>query len=278
MTPGECLKRAAAFLDQIHAETILSKGRADYPRDVIEGIAALKRGVVGLGTAEIKERPDGMLEQWAREEAEEAHYKALVGMTRGVAGVASGRESAASAFRNAAARVQEIYAGAAVQTDDVVAVGELYDSLAPLLDSLAAEAAPAQAEPIAPETEPANIAMIYDGDEKRLYDGIIGTLVSQHTWKRADMSAYAAEIIRDRRAFFAPESTPAKETHWQTPFFKFDPRTGMKVDQPIRAQEFRDYHGRDAWLFNPWTGTARHVSDIGSDVLGHLIVPPGVKA
>lgn len=34
-------------------------------------------------------------------------------------------------------------------------------------------------------------------------------------------------------------------------------------------------HGGTAWLFNPWTGSKRHASDVGSDPYGLLIVPDG---
>lgn len=52
----------------------------------------------------------------------------------------------------------------------------------------------------------------------------------------------------------------------------FDPRDCSDKPYPSHAQQFRDYHGMDAWLFNPWTGTKRHVSDIGTDPTGILIV------
>lgn len=58
----------------------------------------------------------------------------------------------------------------------------------------------------------------------------------------------------------------------ETPF-RFDPVTGKPNPHPVLAGEYRAFHGRVAWLFNPWTGTARDPRDIGSDTFGHAIVP-----
>lgn len=52
---------------------------------------------------------------------------------------------------------------------------------------------------------------------------------------------------------------------------KFDPMTGTANPEPTNADEYRKYHGKVAWLYNPWTGTARDPRDIGSDVDGLLI-------
>lgn len=55
----------------------------------------------------------------------------------------------------------------------------------------------------------------------------------------------------------------------------YDPRDGriLETTAPSNATELRKYFGGAAWLFNPWTGAARNVYDIGSDVFGYLIVP-----
>lgn len=58
------------------------------------------------------------------------------------------------------------------------------------------------------------------------------------------------------------------------PDMKFDPTDGSPDPQPKEAGEYRHHHGDVAWLFNPWTGHRRDVRDIGTDVLGYLIVPP----
>lgn len=57
----------------------------------------------------------------------------------------------------------------------------------------------------------------------------------------------------------------------QNELMKYDPRTGEENPYPSHADQFRNWHGRDAWLINPWTGASRHYSDIGSDPTGTLI-------
>lgn len=58
---------------------------------------------------------------------------------------------------------------------------------------------------------------------------------------------------------------------------RFDPAFGTEKPYPSHAQQYRDYHGRMAWLFNPWTGHKRHPADIGSDPLGVLVSPRDAK-
>jgi hypothetical protein len=53
----------------------------------------------------------------------------------------------------------------------------------------------------------------------------------------------------------------------------FDPVAGHNNPQPDRANDYRNYHGCVAWLFNPYTGDGRDPRDIGSDIQGHLCVP-----
>ena len=52
---------------------------------------------------------------------------------------------------------------------------------------------------------------------------------------------------------------------------KFNPATGEHNPYPSEATQFRDYHGKIAWLFNPYTGTKRDARDIGTDTFGYLI-------
>ena len=54
---------------------------------------------------------------------------------------------------------------------------------------------------------------------------------------------------------------------------KFDPASGEPKPYPSRPEDWREYHGRVAWMFHPWTGRPRDPRDIGSDVFGHLVVP-----
>lgn len=61
----------------------------------------------------------------------------------------------------------------------------------------------------------------------------------------------------------------------QSTLMKFDPAFGTDHPYPSEARQYRQYHGDVAWLYNPWTGIARHPLDIGSDPTGLLILPPG---
>jgi hypothetical protein len=54
-----------------------------------------------------------------------------------------------------------------------------------------------------------------------------------------------------------------------------DPATGESKPFPSHAAQWRAYHGRSAWLFNPWTGRRRSPEDVGNDVFGFLILPVG---
>ena len=61
----------------------------------------------------------------------------------------------------------------------------------------------------------------------------------------------------------------------QHTLMKFDPATGAEKPYPSEAAQWRKYHGAEAWLFNPWTGTRRRAWDVGTDVFGLLVLPPG---
>lgn len=61
----------------------------------------------------------------------------------------------------------------------------------------------------------------------------------------------------------------------QHTLMKFDPATREPNPYPSHADQWRKWHGKKAWLFNPWTGMRRDAVDVGSDVFGHLILPPG---
>lgn len=52
---------------------------------------------------------------------------------------------------------------------------------------------------------------------------------------------------------------------------KFDPATGIARPYPSEAGQYREYHGKVAWLFNPFTGERRDARDVGSDCYGHAI-------
>lgn len=61
----------------------------------------------------------------------------------------------------------------------------------------------------------------------------------------------------------------------QDTLMSFDPATGEARPYPSHAQQWRNFHGADAWLWNPWTGERRAAGDVGSDPFGLLIVAPG---
>ena len=60
----------------------------------------------------------------------------------------------------------------------------------------------------------------------------------------------------------------------QQALMRFDPAWGTQFPYPSHAEQWRQWHGETAWLINPWTGKYRDARDIGSDVFGHLIIPP----
>ena len=60
----------------------------------------------------------------------------------------------------------------------------------------------------------------------------------------------------------------------QDELMKFDPANGSEKPYPSCAKQWRKWHGEStAWLFNPWSGERRSAGDVGSDVVGLLIVP-----
>ncbi len=61
----------------------------------------------------------------------------------------------------------------------------------------------------------------------------------------------------------------------QHTLMKYDPATGAEKPYPSHAEQWRKYHGAEAWMFNPWTGTRRKAGDVGTDVFGLLVLPPG---
>jgi hypothetical protein len=68
-------------------------------------------------------------------------------------------------------------------------------------------------------------------------------------------------------------SLPA-EGNSQRSLMKYDPATCSIDPYPSHAGQYREHHGKVAWLFNPWTGFARDPRDIGSDVRGAGIKEP----
>lgn len=58
---------------------------------------------------------------------------------------------------------------------------------------------------------------------------------------------------------------------------KFDPATGNENPYPSHPDQYRQYHGQVAWVFNPYTGKARDARDIGADTFGLLIEAPAAN-
>ena len=58
----------------------------------------------------------------------------------------------------------------------------------------------------------------------------------------------------------------------QNDLMKYDPADGNERPYPSHAEQWRRYHGKVAWIFNPWTGARRNAMDIGSDTFGNAIV------
>lgn len=72
------------------------------------------------------------------------------------------------------------------------------------------------------------------------------------------------------------EKQPTEGTN---PKMRFDPATGEPNPHPNEAEQYRKHHGGVAWIYNPYLDDGngrplkRDARDIGSDVLGVLIVP-----
>jgi len=81
------------------------------------------------------------------------------------------------------------------------------------------------------------------------------------------------DIRRLKRESAARSTAEQKEQDMQPEPMKFDPATGKPKPYPIHAGNWRVYHGKTAWLFNPWSGGRRTPQDVGSDTFGQLIAP-----
>ena len=51
----------------------------------------------------------------------------------------------------------------------------------------------------------------------------------------------------------------------QNALMKYDPITGEEKPYPSHAEQYRNYHGKLCWIYNPWTGIKRNAGDIYSD-------------
>lgn len=60
------------------------------------------------------------------------------------------------------------------------------------------------------------------------------------------------------------------------PRFLYSPINGHPLgDVGVRVDEYRLFHPKVTWGFNPWTGLRRDPKDICLDPYGLLIIPPG---
>ena len=57
----------------------------------------------------------------------------------------------------------------------------------------------------------------------------------------------------------------------QQEIMRFDPHDGESRPYPTHTEQFRKFHGKKAWIFNPWTGSMRDAGDIATDLQGLLI-------
>lgn len=53
---------------------------------------------------------------------------------------------------------------------------------------------------------------------------------------------------------------------------KFDPATGREKPYPSHAEQWRKYHGKTAFLYDPFSGNLRDARDVGSDPFGYGII------
>ena len=53
---------------------------------------------------------------------------------------------------------------------------------------------------------------------------------------------------------------------------KFDPATGKEKPYPSHAEQWRKYHGKTAFLYDPFSGNLRDARDVGSDPFGCGII------
>ena len=52
---------------------------------------------------------------------------------------------------------------------------------------------------------------------------------------------------------------------------KYEPHHGFPIDIELSADEYRAQHPDRTWLYNPWTGNTRTVTEIEQDPHGYQI-------
>lgn len=58
----------------------------------------------------------------------------------------------------------------------------------------------------------------------------------------------------------------------QNELMSYDPMTGSEKPYPSQSEHYRKWHGVVAWIYNPWSGKARNLGDVGTDPQGFGIV------
>ncbi len=91
----------------------------------------------------------------------------------------------------------------------------------------------------------------------------------------APVAAVLAEPKNKKEAAIQKAGNLRTTQQQQHSLMLFDPQTGDATPYPSEACQYRLWHGLTAWLFNPWTGQRRLPGDIGTDVQGVAILPPG---
>lgn len=116
--------------------------------------------------------------------------------------------------------------------------------------------------------------MTKGGDEVKIiamdpYDNIYPYVGSNEFWYTSTGTYFYNDGSSDYDLVDDGSSEPVPSV--VSSLMKFDPVDGSEKPYPSEANQYREYHGQVAWLFNPYTGVRRDARDIGSDVFGLAI-------
>ena len=101
----------------------------------------------------------------------------------------------------------------------------------------------------------------------KVKEAIRQTKIAEHAAKKFQTDENPRKPITIEKVEIMKEESVTQ----QDELMKVDPRDGSEQPYPSNAKQFREYHGEDAWLYNPWTTNKRDTRDIGTDVLGVAI-------
>ena len=84
---------------------------------------------------------------------------------------------------------------------------------------------------------------------------------------------HASDVLRNIQLFELSKRVKAevKSKVKPSPVMLFDPVEGTYTPYPSCAVQYRKYHGKVAWMYNPYTGHKRDPRDVGVDVFGEMI-------